>query len=98
MNGNMQKKLQQLQSQMMKAEDEVKSSTFEGVAAGGLVKIVMSGNYDVQDVNIKQDAVSDDISELEDMLKIALQDVIGQIDTKKDEMMSGFKMPGGFGF
>ena len=50
MNRNMMKQAQQLQKQMLKAQQEIESSTVEFSSGGGAVKVVVSGKMIVESV------------------------------------------------
>ena len=45
------KALQQMQNKMMKMQEELQNSTFEGTSGGGAVKISMTGKFEVTSPN-----------------------------------------------
>ncbi|MED3982457.1 YbaB/EbfC family nucleoid-associated protein, partial [Priestia megaterium] len=58
--GNMQKmmkQMQKMQKDMQKAQEELAEKTVEGTAGGGMVTVVVNGQKQVIDVNIKEDVV-----------------------------------------
>ena len=95
MNGMM-KKVQKLQKQMTQMQEDLKKRTVEVTAGGGAVKIVMSGEKEVKDLNIDPAAVDpEDVEMLQDLLSAAFNEA-----TKKvDEMMANEmgKLTGGMG-
>jgi DNA-binding YbaB/EbfC family protein len=96
--GNLMKKAQQMQADMEKAQQELANLTVTGQASGGIVKIVMSGEHDVQRINIKDELFQGDKEMLEDLLAAAMNDAVRQIKvTSQDSMAgmipSGMKLP-----
>ena len=96
--GNLMKKAQQMQVDMEKAQQELANLIVTGQAGGGIVKIVMSGEHDVQRINIKDELFQGDKEMLEDLLAAAMNDAVRQIKvTSQDSMAgmipSGMKLP-----
>tara|TARA_B110000967_G_scaffold92779_1_gene95400 strand:+ start:630 stop:938 length:309 start_codon:yes stop_codon:yes gene_type:complete len=96
--GNLMKKAQQMQADMEKAQQELANLTVTGQAGGGIVEIVMSGEHDVQRINIKDELFQGDKEMLEDLLAAAMNDAVRQIKvTSQDSMAgmipSGMKLP-----
>ena len=95
---NLMKKAQQMQVDMEKAQQELANLIVTGQAGGGIVKIVMSGEHDVQRINIKDELFQGDKEMLEDLLAAAMNDAVRQIKvTSQDSMAgmipSGMKLP-----
>ena len=74
--GNMQammKKVQKMQNEMLKAQEELKKRTVEATVGGGAVTVVVSGRKELVSIKINPDAVDvDDIEMLEDMIVSAV--------------------------
>ena len=89
---------QNLQKDMMKAQDEIDKTEFVGESS--LVKITMKGNREVTKVEIsKQDSLSEeDIEMLEDMILLAVNDANKKIEEFTNKKMGKFgnSMPGLF--
>ena len=92
--GNLMKKAQQMQADMEKAQQELANLTVTGQAGGGIVKIVMSGEHDVQRINIKDELFQGDKEMLEDLLAAAMNDAVRQIKTTSQDSMAGM-LPAG---
>ena len=91
---NMMKQAQKMQQDMVKMQEELEQSEFEATAGGGAVTVKMSGKKELTEVKISPDAVDpDDIEMLEDLILVAVNDVIKKIDKQNQEKMS--KMTGG---
>lgn len=87
--GNMQslmKQAQLMQQQALKAKQEVEEAEVEGESAGGLIKVVLSGDKKPISVSISEDAM-DDKEMLEDLILVALKDASDKADKLKDEKM-----------
>jgi len=93
------KELQKMQARMVKMQEDLQNSTFEGAAGGGAVTITLSGKYDVIAIKIDPEAVdTEDISLLEDMVKAAFQDALGKVNEAQQKIVSamtgGMNLPG----
>ena len=75
MNRNMMRQMQQLQSKLEKAQNELGEMTVEGTAGGGVVTVVMDGHQTIRSVSIAPEAVDpEDIETLEDLVLGAVTD------------------------
>ena len=75
MNPKMLKQIEQMQSNMMKAQEELGSETVEGSAGGGAVVVVMNGHQQVQGITIDPEFVDpEDVETLQDAVVAALND------------------------
>jgi len=100
----MMKQAQQMQQKIKDAQEELKRKEFEGVAGGGVVKVVLMGDYKMKSVNIDNSLLSssDEKDMLEDLIVTATNDAIKKISDESSSMMSdatgGLKLPDGMGF
>lgn len=89
---NMQAMMQQaqkLQRDMLKAKDEVEGKTF--TSKQSLVEVVMKGNKEVLSVKIGADNLDkEDIEMLEDMIVLAVNENIKQIDKEMENKLGKF--------
>ena len=92
------KQAQNLQKQMLKEQNEINNTIF--TAKNGLVTVTLMGNKKVQKIEIdKSNALdSDDIEMLEDMLMVAINDALSQIDKMTENKLGKYtnSMPGLF--
>ena len=82
---------------MMKVKDEIDNMEFSAV--NGLVTVKMNGKKEILDVKIEKDEdfSLDDVEMLQDMIKIAINDGMKQIDKITEEKMGRFSsIPGLF--
>ena len=93
----MMKQAQQLQQKMLKTQEEINNTEFEGKAS--LVTVVMTGNKELKSVKINSDSMDkDDIEALEDMIMVAINDAMRQINKVTEEKMGAYTkgLPGLF--
>lgn len=90
---------QKMQEQMAKAQEELARLEVTGEAAGGMVKVVITGTYAVRRVTIDP-SLLDDAELLEDVIAAAFNDAVNRVETTKQEKMSGLTsglpLPPGF--
>ena len=87
---------QKMQKDMEKSQKEVAAMNF--TAKQELVEVEMDGNKTVKKVTINKDIEKDDIEALEDMVLIAVNDCINQVDKAMESKLGKYKsmMPGLF--
>ncbi len=93
----MMKQAQKLQSDMMKVKDEIDKMEFS--ATNGLVTIRINGKKELLEVKIFNDSEFsiDDLEVLQDMIVIATNEAMKQVDKITEEKMGRFSsMPGLF--
>ena len=93
MNPMMMKKIQKMQRDMVKAQQEIEQSVFTGSAAGGTKQI--------NKITINPSVVDpEDVEMLEDVILLALNDALRQVDEKTESTMGqftkGMNIPGLF--
>jgi nucleoid-associated protein EbfC len=75
--GQLMKQVQQMQSDMAKAQEELKNETVEASAGGGMVKVVMTGDMNLRELTISPDAIDPEDPELlQDMVTAAVNEGI----------------------
>ena len=100
--GNMQgmmKKVQKLQADMAKMQEELKLRTIETTVGGGAVTVVVSGKKEVVSVKIDPSAVDpEDVEMLQDLVISAVNEALRQADDAMNNSMSsltgGLNIPG----
>lgn len=96
---DMMKKAQEMQKNLQKAQDELKTTTVTGTAAGGAVEVTMSGQFDVTALKIKPEVVdADDVDTLQDVVMVAVNDAVRKVrdvtEAKMKSATDGLKLPG----
>ena len=87
---------QKMQKDMKKAQDEVSKMTF--TCKKDLVEVECTGDKQITRVTIDKNIEKDDIEALEDMILLAVNDVIGQADAAMESKLGRYSnmMPGLF--
>ena len=86
---NLMAQAQRMQRDIMKKKEEVEKQSFTGKSE--LVEITMNGNKVVSEVIIKnEDLTKDDIEVLQDMIMIATNNAIKNVDQAMEKAMSQY--------
>ena len=98
--GKLMQQAQKMQEEMQKLQQEKENIEVQGEAGAGLVKVVMTGKYDVKRVEIDPSLLSEEKEILEDLVAAAVNDAVRRIEEKnKDDMSNltqGLNLPAGF--
>ena len=88
---------QQMQEQMQSAQAEMAVAEFEGVAGGGMVKVVVTGGMEFRNVTIDPTVVDPgDVPMLEDLVLAAIADAAQRVNEAQQASI-GNVLPGGLG-
>ena len=94
--GAMLKQVQQMQAEMMKAQEQLKDEVVEASAGGGTVKVKMSGDLELKEVTIDPEALDpEDADVLADMVMAAVNEALRSAQERAQEKMGG--IAGGLG-
>ena len=97
--GNMQKQLAQMQAmqrQMEALQAEIEEKEVQTTAGGGAVSVTISGKRRITKLEIKPEACDpDDVEMLQDLIIVAVNEGLRQIDEISNSEMS--KLTGGLG-
>lgn len=91
------KQAQKLQKDMLDEQEKINEATFTGKSS--IVTVTMNGKKELLDVKIESEKLElDDIELLQDMIVIAVNDAINQINKETESKMGKFTngMPGLF--
>ena len=92
--GNMQgmmKKMQKMQKEMLEAQEALNEQQFEGVAGGGMVKVVMNGQRQMLDVALDESVVDpEDVEMLQDLIIVAVNDALKKVEDTTASTMGKF--------
>ena len=94
----MMKQVQQMQSEMMEAQEKLKDETVEASAGGGTVKVKMSGDLRLLELTIDPQAIDPDDAELlQDMILAAVNEAIRSAQELATSRLGGIAGAGGLG-
>ena len=99
--GNMMKKIQQMQEDMTRIQEEIEATEFTSSVGGGAVEVTVNGSHEVLSIKMQPDVVDpEDIEMLEDLLISALNESIKNANDAMDQGMEkakgGLSIPGLF--
>jgi nucleoid-associated protein EbfC len=87
---------QQMQQQLMEAQQQLANAEVQGQAGGGLVRVTVKGSGEVVAVVIDPKVVDpDDIETLQDLIVGALADASGQVNAMAQQRLGS--VAGGMG-
>ncbi len=93
---NLMKQAQKMQQEMQKAQEELAETELTGTAGNGMVSITVSGNKEILGVSIAPEVVDpDDVEMLEDLIMVAFNDAMEQVEELSNEKLG--KFGGGLG-
>jgi len=96
MPGDMLRRLQTLQEDLMKAQEEIAAMTVTATAGGGAVTAVISGDRRLKSLQIQPDVVDpNDVEMLQDLIVAAVNQGLEQAEKVAAERMSA--VTGGLG-
>ena len=96
------RQVQQMQAEMLKAQEQLKHETVEASAGGGMVTVKMTGELELQEIKIDPGAVDpEDVELLQDMVQAAVNEAVRSAQelaaNKMNAAAGGLAGPGGLG-
>ena len=96
----MMKKVQKMQAEMAKLQEELETRSIEITTGGGAVTLVVNGKKELDSIKIDPAAVDpEDVEMLQDLIVTAVNEGMRKIDEMTEKEMSkvtgGMKLPGG---
>lgn len=97
--GNMMKQAQQLQSKMMKLQEELAEKTVESSSGGGMVRVTANGKQQILSIQIEKEVVDpDDVEMLQDLIMAAINDALAKaqemVSSEMGKLTGGLNIPG----
>ena len=97
------KQVQQMQAEMMKAQEQLKDEVVEASAGGGMVTVKITGDLEVKEIVIRPDALggegeavsAEDVEMLQDMVLAAVNEALRSAQDLAGKKMGG--LTGGLG-
>jgi len=96
--GDLMRQAREMQEKVRQAQKQAENTELEGQAGAGMVKVVMTGRYDVKRVSIDDVVMGEDKEVLEDLLAAAVNDAVKKIGANNQSALgsilpAGFKLP-----
>lgn len=97
--GNMMKKIQEMQENMARIQQEVEATEFSSTVGGGAVEVIVNGAHEVTAINLKPEVVDpEDVEMLEDLIISAFNESIRKANEAMEKGMEkakgGLSIPG----
>ena len=86
-------KAKAMQDKMKEAQDKIKKIEVNGEAGGNLVKVVLTGDYEIKSILISEEAKKEDQEIINDLIKAAYNNAKDNLKKKSAEELS--KITGG---
>ena len=94
--GGLLSQMQQMQQQLMDAQQTAAGRVVEGRAGGGVVTVTVTGGLEFRDVTIDPSVVDpDDVEMLQDLVLAAVRDAVTQANELNREALGGLGLGGG---
>ena len=94
----MMKQVQEMQAEMMKAQEQLKDEVVEASAGGGMVKVTMTGDMQLREIKIDPEAIDpEDAEMLQDMVAAAVNEAMRSAQELASSRMGGIAGLGGGG-
>ena len=85
---DMLQKAKQMQQKMKEAQDEIKNIQVEGVSGGNLVKVILSGDYELKSIDISENAKKESQEIINDLIIAAYNNAKENLKKKSSEEIS----------
>ena len=89
-------KAKEMQEKMKEAQNALKKIEVEGAAGGNLVKVILTGDYEIKSILISDEGKKEHIETISDLIKAAYNNAKENLKKKSAEELS--KITGGINF
>ena len=94
--GGLLSQMQQMQQQLMDAQQTAASQVVEGRAGGGVVTVTVTGGLEFRDVTIDPSVVDpEDVEMLQDLVLAAVRDAVTRANDLNRQALGGLGLGGG---
>ena len=88
-------KAKEIEEKIKDSQEKIKKIKVEGTSGGGLVKVILNGNSEIEKIDISEKIFSEDKTMLEDLIVAAHNEAKKNLKTKTTEEIT--KATGNFG-
>ena len=94
--GSLMKNAKKIQEMMQKAQDELAKIRVTGESGAGLVKVTVTAQHEVIDINLADELLTESKEVVEDLIKAAFNDANQKVTTiTQEKMMSAGSLMSG---
>ena len=79
-------KAKAMQEKMREAQDQIKKIEVVGVSGGNLVKVILSGDYEIKSIDISEDAKNESQETLNDLIIAAYNNAKENLKKSAEEL------------
>ncbi len=91
------KEAKKMQADMEQSQAEISAKEFNATAGGGAVKVTVSGEKQIKNIEIQKEVVDpDDVEMLQDLIITCVNDAMSQVDREQERQLGKFNIPGMF--
>ena len=88
--GDLMKQIQQMQSKLAQAQQELEDMIFDASAGGGAVSVRMNAKPSLLSIEIKPEVIDpDDVDMLQDLVMAAMNDALEKVRSGQMQQLSG---------
>jgi DNA-binding YbaB/EbfC family protein len=81
-------KAKEMQAKMKAAQDSIKNIEVEGEAGGNLVKVILSGDYEIKAIIVSEDAKKETSEIVNDLIIAAYNNAKGKLKKRSSEELT----------
>ena len=81
-------KAKEMQAKMKAAQDSIKNIEVEGEAGGNLVKVTLTGDYEIKVINVSEEAKKETTEIINDLIVAAYNNAKEKLKKKSSEELS----------
>jgi DNA-binding YbaB/EbfC family protein len=81
-------KAKDMQAKMKEAQDAIKNIEVEGTAGGDLVKVTLTGDYEIKAINVSDEAKKEPIEIVNDLIIAAYNNAKDKLKKKSSDELS----------
>ena len=81
-------KAKEMQEKMKEAQEQIKKIEVEGEAGGNLVKVVLTGDYELKSISLSEDSKKEDQKIINDLIIAAYNNAKENLKKKSAEKLS----------
>ena len=81
-------KAKEMQAKMKTAQDSIKNIEVEGEAGGNLVKVILSGDYEIKAIIVSEDAKKETSEIVNDLIIAAYNNAKGKLKKRSSEELT----------
>jgi|TARA_B110000902_G_scaffold212158_1_gene243214 DNA-binding YbaB/EbfC family protein len=81
-------KAKEMQAKMKEAQDSIKNIEVEGEAGGNLVKVILTGDYEIKAISVSEEAKKETTEIINDLIIAAYSNAKEKLKKKSSEELS----------